>query len=159
MALGLFVLSRKHHTMNIGTRQTDRDQRPQRHQDHRWLQWAGCGGLLVAAIMILGSRDLAAERAARPTTDPGSLWISDTPLDDSRRLLIVVHPSNRHAAVYHVDAASGALVLRSTRDITWDLMVDDFNAQEPRPSALRRMPQTGPAQSPEAIQPGASPAR
>ena len=36
--------------MNTGTRQTDRDQRPQPHQDHRWLQWAGCGGLLVAAV-------------------------------------------------------------------------------------------------------------
>ncbi|MGI9178790.1 MAG: hypothetical protein ACR2IT_13155 [Pirellulales bacterium] len=143
--------------MTTRSRPTDSDLQQRPH--HRWLQWAGCGGLVVAVTVILGSRDLAAERAARPITDPGSLWISETSLDDARRLMIVVDPSSRHAAVYHLDAATGTLVLRSTRDLTWDLMVDDFNAQEPRPSALRRMLQTGPSPSPEAIQPGVSPAR
>jgi hypothetical protein len=122
-----------------------------------------CGSIGIALAVTLvvgfGSRELVAERAARPMADPGSLWISDTPLDDARRLMVVVDPTSRHAAVYHVDAASGTLVLRSTRDITWDLMVDDFNAQEPRPAALRRMLQAGPGPTPEAIQPAAAPAR
>jgi len=125
----------------------------------RWLPWAACSGIAAAVAMLVGSRELAAERAARPMADPGGLWISETPLDDSRRLLIVVDPSSRHAAVYHVDAASGALVLRSTRDITWDLMVDDFNAQEPRPAALKRLLQAGPGATPEAVQPGVPPGR
>ncbi len=42
-------------------------------------------------------------------------------------------------AVYHVDGPTGSLVLKSTRNITWDLMVGDFNAQEPKPASLRKM--------------------
>jgi hypothetical protein len=103
---------------------------------------------LAAAAALLGSRDLAAQRAARPLADAGGLWISDAAIDDARRMMIVVDPATRHAAVYHVDAATGALTLRSTRDITWDLLVDDFNAQEPRPAALKRLIQAGPAATP-----------
>jgi hypothetical protein len=64
-------------------------------------------------------------------------------VDDARRLLVVVDPATRHAAVYHLDNATGSLVLKSTRDISWDLLVDDFNAQEPRPAALKRLIQAG----------------
>lgn len=98
---------------------------------------------LAAAAALLGSRDLAAQRAARPLADAGTLWISDAAIDDARRMMIVVDPATRHAAVYHVDPDRGTLTLRSARDISWDLMVEDFNAQEPKPAALRNLLQTG----------------
>lgn len=103
------------------------------------------GWLLLAlvAAVAFGSRELAAQRAGRPVPEAAGLWISDSVVDEGRRLLVVVDPATRHAAVYHLDAASGALMLKSTRDISWDLMVDDFNAQEPRPAALKRLIQTG----------------
>lgn len=109
---------------------------------------AGGWPLLILAVAIvlgfvLGSRELAAQRAGRPVPEAAGLWISDTAVDEARRLLVVVDPATRHAAVYHLDNASGSLLLKSTRDISWDLMVDDFNAQEPRPAALRRLIQTG----------------
>lgn len=95
----------------------------------------------VAAVVVLGGwwgGELAAQRAAAPGGG-GSLWISESRLDDTRRLLLVVDEAGRHAAVYHVDAAAGTLTLKSTRDISWDLSVGDFNAQEPRPGAIQRM--------------------
>lgn len=120
----------------------------------RWLPWVGCGCLSAMLAGLVGTRELAAQRP-RPVTDAEGLWIADSPLDESRRLLLIVDPASRHAAVYHVDVASGSLVLRSTRDISWDLMIDDFNAQEPRPAALRRMLQAGqPPGSPAAAAPG-----
>jgi hypothetical protein len=68
-------------------------------------------------------------------------------MDDGRMLLVVVDQATRHAAVYHLDGAAGTLTLRSTRDLSFDLMVGDFNAQEPRPAAIRKMLQTpGPAE-------------
>jgi hypothetical protein len=73
----------------------------------------------------------------------GQLWISATPLDDQRQLLIVIDPAVKNAAIYHVDGGSGTLALKSTRDISWDLMVGDFNAQEPKPAALKRMLEVG----------------
>jgi hypothetical protein len=54
-------------------------------------------------------------------------------------MLVVVDQTTRHVAVYHLDGAAGTLALRGTRDITWDLMVGDFNAQEPKPATLRKM--------------------
>jgi predicted metal-dependent enzyme (double-stranded beta helix superfamily) len=62
-----------------------------------------------------------------------------TPLDDGRQMLLMVDQQNRTLAIYHVDPAAGTLTLKSTRDVRWDLMVEDFNCQEPRPSALKKM--------------------
>ena len=102
----------------------------------RGWSWAALGAVVVLGGLWQGSR-LAAERPGTPGGGP--LWVSESPLDDGRRLLIVVDEATRHAAVYHVDGAAGTLALRSTRDLTWDLMVGDFNAQEPRPAALQKM--------------------
>lgn len=97
------------------------------------------GLLAVAAAWLAWPRELAAQRASRPGVDQGGLWVSDSALPDGRRLLLVVDPVTRHTAVYHVDADRGTLTLRSTRDISWDLMVEDFNAQDPKPAALRNL--------------------
>lgn len=109
------------------------------------LSTAACAASLAGAGLALlgGSAPVAAQR--QPAAENQPLWISETPLDESRRMLIVVDSVGRHAAVYHVDAAAGTMTLRSTRDIAWDLLVDDFNAQEPRPAALRKMLQAGAA--------------
>lgn len=108
-----------------------------------WTAW-GCGAVGCAiGLLLASSAEIAAQRADGPDTGGRPLWISESRIDDARRLLIVVDPAGRHSALYHVDAAAGTLTLRSTRDITWDLMVDDFNAQEPRPAALRKMLQVG----------------
>jgi hypothetical protein len=102
-----------------------------------------CGGVVVAAI--LGSGGMAAQRAGRSLPGAGSgdqsgpLWTLATPLDDGRQMLLVVDQQNRTMAIYHVDPASGTLTLKSTRDVRWDLMVEDFNCQEPRPAALKKM--------------------
>jgi hypothetical protein len=96
----------------------------------------------LAAWLISGG-ELAAQRTVRAGGEWAGLWASDSQLADGRRLLLVVDPATRHAAVYHVDPDRGTLTLRSARDISWDLMVEDFNAQEPKPAALRNLLQTG----------------
>jgi hypothetical protein len=111
----------------------------------RGLIVAGCLGGAVVAAAILGNGGLAAQRAGRSlppvgTNDQtGPLWTLATPLDDGRQMLLVVDQQNRAMAIYHVDPANGTLTLKSTRDIRWDLMVEDFNGQEPRPAALKKM--------------------
>jgi hypothetical protein len=95
---------------------------------------------LVALAVVGGwwSGELAAQRTSPPGSQ-GPLWISESRLDDTRRLLVVVDEVGRHLAIYHVDAAAGTLALKSTRDISWDLSVGDFNAQDPRPGAIQKM--------------------
>lgn len=102
--------------------------------------------------LALGFAAVAASQSPNPrgaaAATPAGLWISDSPLEDGRRLLVVVDPATRHAAVYHLDPASGSLTLRSARDLTWDLSLDEFNVQEPRPAALRKMLQAVPQPAP-----------
>lgn len=113
-------------------------------------RWIRTVGWAAAALAVLaGGNALMAQRPLRPGGPagdgiaPSHLWISATPLDEQRQLLIVVDPTVKNAAIYHVDGGTGTLVLKSTRDISWDLMVGDFNAQEPKPSALKRMLEVG----------------
>ncbi|MEI7782537.1 MAG: hypothetical protein WCJ18_11515 [Planctomycetota bacterium] len=109
---------------------------------------------VLVGMLFLGGGLLLAQRPVRPSPPGGAanaagqLWISATPLDDQRQLLIVIDPVLKNAAVYHVDGGSGTLTLKSSRDINWDLMVGDFNAREPKPSALKKMLEVGPETGP-----------
>lgn len=98
--------------------------------------------ICLAAVVLLCGLVTAGELAVQrplPAASSGSLWMSDSPLEDGRRLLIVVDQATRHAAVYHVDPQSGSLTLKSARDISSDLLLDEFNVQEPKPAALRKL--------------------
>ena len=94
---------------------------------------------MVAAILILISSFAQASLAASPE----SLWTSTVPLDGDRHMLMVVDPTRQVLAVYHVDAATGAVTLRSTRALAYDLQLEDFNAVDPKPGALKKMLQLG----------------
>jgi len=103
---------------------------------------------VVAALGLafLGGRWGLAQRpgaAAVPPLPAGQLWIQATPIDDRQQAVLVVDPQLRNAAVYLLDNAAGTLALKSTRNITWDLLVGDFNALEPKPAALRRLIEAG----------------
>ena len=98
----------------------------------------------AAAAAAAGALALAQRpgRTGTPAAEPvaaGGLWVSASHADDGRQVMVVVDPTLRTAAVYHVDAASGAIALKSTRNLTWDLLVAEFNTAEPKPSVVRRM--------------------
>lgn len=76
-------------------------------------------------------------------TGADSLWVSTAPLDANRQLLMVVDQQRQTLAVYHIDTASGAVTLRSTRALAFDLQIEDFNATDPKPAALKKMLQIG----------------
>lgn len=114
----------------------------------RWWRTAAAIAIVLGWAAVAPSQPPSPGAPAARGPAAGGLWISDSPLDDGRRLLIVVDPATRHAAVYHVDPGSGSLTLKSARDIGWDLALDEFNVQEPRPAALRKMLQATPPQTP-----------
>lgn len=118
----------------------------------RWEQPPPGGGVAAAGVAVVAAGIWiwwlggwsAAQRPTPVDGLSGGLWISTGPLDETRRLLLVVDPQLKNAAVYHVDAAAGTLTLKSTRDISYDLMVGDFNAQAPKPADLKKMLEAAP---------------
>lgn len=119
---------------------------PQRHKllGHAAAPLCVAAGLAVA--WLHGSWGLAAQRPGRPAPavpgangQAGQFWTMTTPLDDGRQMLLLLDQQSRCLAIYHVDAIAGTVQLKSTRDLTWDLMIEEFNAQEPRPSSLKKM--------------------
>lgn len=110
--------------------------------------------LLASAALLAAGRSAGPIASAAPPAigqaqAPGNpLWVTLTPIADDRQMLVIVDPNERTAAIYHVDAATGTMTLKSARSIRWDLMVGEFNAQEPTPSSLRKLIEASPPTRP-----------
>jgi hypothetical protein len=120
----------------------------------------GCGvrntarPLMTAAVAVgVGALALAGPPGRSGEDTAEQMCVRTFPLDESRHVLLIVDPILRHVAIYHVDTVAGTLTLKSSRDISGDLRIGDFNAQDPKPAALRKMleistPATQPRPSP-----------
>lgn len=107
------------------------------------------GVLLVSAVIavgVVGLADAQVPRGAgheRPAADraassPDLLALShDGP--DGRQQVTIVDPRQRVMAVYHIDRVTGALTLKSVRNLTWDLQIEDFNSGTPAPRDIRAL--------------------
>ena len=58
---------------------------------------------------------------------------------DGRQQITIVDPRQRVMAVYHVDRTTGALGLKSVRNLQWDLMIEDYNSGTPAPRDIRAL--------------------
>src|SRR5437773_12434959 len=111
------------------------------------------GALLVLALVVAGvvgfadaqapraSHERAAiERASqdRAASSPDLLALSHEG-PDGRQQITVVDPRQRVMAVYHIDRVSGAVTLKSVRNLTWDLLIEDFNSGTPAPKDIRAL--------------------
>jgi len=52
---------------------------------------------------------------------------------------LIFDPVRRVFAVYHVDSASGQIMLRSVRSVSADLRLEQFNSSNPAPKDIRGM--------------------
>jgi hypothetical protein len=58
---------------------------------------------------------------------------------DGRQQITIVDPRQRVMAVYHVERGSGALQLKSVRNLSWDLQIEDYNSGTPAPRDIRAL--------------------
>ena len=58
---------------------------------------------------------------------------------DGLSRVIVIDPGQRRMAVYHVSSDSGAIQLKSVRNLSADLQVQEFNSGEPSPIDMQKM--------------------
>jgi hypothetical protein len=114
--------------------------------------WIGGVALALAVLtaVIVGLADAQGPRAAhermpveRPTQDrvassPDLLAMSHEG-PDGRQQITIVDPRQRVMAVYHIDRVNGAVALKSVRNLTWDLQIEDFNSGTPAPRDIRAL--------------------
>lgn len=58
---------------------------------------------------------------------------------DGRQQITLVDPRQRVIAVYHVDKTSGSVMLRSIRNVQWDLLMEDYNSASPTPREIKAL--------------------
>ncbi len=80
----------------------------------------------------------AAERGAQDRAS-GSDLMALSFESEGRQQVTVIDPRSRVMAVYHVDRATGALSLKSVRNVHWDLLIEDFNSANPTPREIRAL--------------------
>jgi len=51
--------------------------------------------------------------------------------------VVLVDPQRRVMSVYHVDRQTGAISLKSVRNVQWDLLMDEYNGVKPLPREFR----------------------
>lgn len=112
------------------------------HDGKSVLGWIVLASLVLVSLGVplgfLWGRFAFASSRLPGSVSADGLWFQAIPHDD-RITLLVADPAARAVAVYQVDASNGNLSLRSSRDITWDLLIRDFNTQDPSPAVLEGM--------------------
>ena len=103
-------------------------------------------GLVVSCALLVGFADAQAPRQAsfdravqdRVASSPDLLALSHDG-GDGKQQITIVDPRQRVMAVYHVDRATGALALKSVRNLQWDLQIEDYNSGSPAPRDIRAL--------------------
>jgi hypothetical protein len=104
------------------------------------------GLALLVAAGVVGFADAQVPRSAphatmtqdRAASSPDLLALSHDG-GDGRQQIAIVDPRQRVIAVYTIDRASGALQLKSVRNLQWDLQIEDYNSGTPAPRDIRAL--------------------
>src|SRR5262245_45242300 len=105
------------------------------------------GGFVAAlAVLVFAAVGFPEAQAQRPASQDRQASASDLialsqDAGDGRQQLTVIDSKQRVMAVYHVDRVSGALSLKSVRNLNWDLLIEDFNSDKPTPREVRALTQ------------------
>ncbi len=68
----------------------------------------------------------------------GGLIALEAPCEHGRQVT-VIDPDARVMGVYHIDSSSGEIVLKSVRNINWDLQMITHNGASPLPGEIRSL--------------------
>jgi hypothetical protein len=101
-------------------------------------------GLAVTALAAIGGGSRNDAFAQRGPDLSGELITVSTMIGERGQVqqLTVIDPRSRVMSVYHVESNSGAIALKSVRNINWDLMLSEFNGVSPLPREIRGMVET-----------------
>ena len=105
--------------------------------------WILIVGLGVMAIAVGASSYRNEAQAQTPqvigiSAADGLIALSDDH-DGTHQQITLVDPQKQTMAVYHVERTSGKIILKSVRNVRWDLLLDQFNGTNPAPREIRAL--------------------
>jgi hypothetical protein len=94
--------------------------------------------LTVVVVACFQRPSLYAQPAeSLPTIDASLIAMSASAGD--RQQITVIDPRQRTMCVYHVSSSTGEIVLRSARNLRWDLLMEAYNTGSPAPQELQSL--------------------
>lgn len=96
-------------------------------------------GVVLTALVAGGSsrsNPAQAQGTNRGPSADGELRIVSWEANNSQHLA-VIDARSRVLGIYEVNRSSGAITLRSVRNIHWDLQMEEFNSTNPSPREIR----------------------
>jgi hypothetical protein len=75
--------------------------------------------------------------AVKPLVLSDGLIALSSDTADGRQQVTVIDSKTRVMSVYHVEHTTGVISLKSVRDISADLKMDEFNTESPLPREIR----------------------
>lgn len=97
--------------------------------------------VLAIAIIAFGWMSLWSQTSGAPsiqaTGSSERLEVIPSMLPNGIQQIVVVDSASRTMAVYQIEPAQGKLQLKSVRNLTWDLAMEQYNGVTPLPSELR----------------------
>jgi hypothetical protein len=105
-------------------------------------------GALVAMVLVMVFGAVLSQRTAAYGQRPavvqtpnasGELIVVPASSGEKLQALVVIDPRQQAMGVYHVDAATGKIALRSVRNLRWDLQMTYLNNEAPLPQEIRSL--------------------
>jgi hypothetical protein len=101
----------------------------------------GAGWVWLSLHLAAPSQEAYGQRPAvshAAPAHPGLVALA-TNTGDDRQQVTIIDPQSRVISVYHIEPRSGEIVLKSVRNITWDLQMVEFNSSKPVPQEIRAL--------------------
>lgn len=105
-------------------------------------------GIVLSVVTCLAFAGWSVPRGGLHAQQPGTPAVKPLVLSDGlialssdtaegQQQVTVIDSKTRVMSVYHVHHQTGAIALKSVRDISADLMMDEFNTESPLPREIR----------------------
>ena len=94
-------------------------------------------GLTIAALSIwIEGNPVHAQRNPLQQRMGKGLLALTVPVGPDKEFVALVDPIQKVMGVYQIDAESGEILLKSVRNVNWDLQLDEFNGSSPSPREI-----------------------
>lgn len=107
------------------------------------------GTLVLVLVSVFASAGLAVPREVisdRSNSGSGhraagslEMLALSSELSDGSQQLVLIDPRDKSLVVYHIARGTGQISLKSSRNIQYDLQMDDFNGGNPSPQEIRSL--------------------